>query len=309
MYYAAEHFHFSGVLAVVSGGLFLSSRLSMLNYMSRLQATNVWNSIVFVLNGLIFLLIGLQLPSIIQQLGDIKLGTAIFYGLSISVVLIITRLICTLGASVFTTFMSRFITVADAHPGWKMPLIHGWAGIRGVVSLAAALSIPLYVSGGQSFPHRNLILFITFIVILVTLVGQGLTLPWLIRKLNVEDKWTTIPEPEQEKLIRKKITQGTIHRLEEKYGHESSQNEHLLNLNKRLKAEMDFYTRDIAEPENNNLEAVKEFQKIYLELLEHQRKLLKGINHRAEFDEEIIRKYQGLIDLEEYKIREKYSEV
>ena len=309
MYYAAEHFHYSGVLAVVSGGLFLSSkRLSMLNYMSRIQATNVWNSIVFVLNGLIFLLIGLQLPSIIQQLGDIKLTTAIFYGFSISIVLIITRLICTLGASIFTTFISRFITVAETHPGWKLPLIHGWAGIRGVVSLAAALSIPLYISGGQSFPYRSLILFITFIVILVTLVGQGLTLPWLIRKLKLEDRYGAIPDHEQEKMIRKKITQSSIHRLEEKFSHEGYQNEHLRSLHKRLKAEMDFYNRDLTELENNNQETLKEFQVIYLELLEHQRKLLDGINHRAEFDEDIIRKYQALIDLEEYKIREKYSE-
>lgn len=131
MYYSAEHFHFSGVLAVVSGGLFLSSkRLSMLNYMSRIQGVNVWNSIVFVLNGFVFLLIGLQLPSIVQQLGDVSLMTAIWYGLIISFVLIITRIATTLGSSAFTIFISRFITVAESNPGWRMPLVFGWAGIR-----------------------------------------------------------------------------------------------------------------------------------------------------------------------------------
>ncbi|HMJ47736.1 MAG TPA: cation:proton antiporter, partial [Ferruginibacter sp.] len=114
MYYAAEHFHFSGVLAVVSGGLLLSrKRQSLLNYRSRIEGINVWTSIVFVLNGLIFLLIWLQLPSIIQGLGDTSISTAIWYGLGISLVLIITRLLCTLGASVFTRFMSHFIRVAD----------------------------------------------------------------------------------------------------------------------------------------------------------------------------------------------------
>src|SRR5688572_9366302 len=158
MYYAAEHFHFSGVLAVVSGGLFLSSkRQSMLTYKSRMQGMNVWTNIVFVLNGLIFFVIGLQMPAIARQLGNISLNRAIWYGLAISAVLIVARLICTLGASIFTRIASRFIKVADPEPGWKAPLISGWAGMRGVVSLAAALSIPIFIQGEQSFPFRNLI--------------------------------------------------------------------------------------------------------------------------------------------------------
>src|SRR5678816_2624212 len=171
MYYFAEHFHFFFFFAVVSGGLFLSSRRhSMLNFRSRIEGVNVWTNLVFVLNGLIFLLIGLQLPSITRQLGDTSLGKAIWYGLVISFVLVLTRLLCTLGASPFTTFMSRLITVADPNPGWKNPLILGWAGMRGVVSLAAALSIPLVMDSGPPFPQRHLILFITFVVILLTLV-------------------------------------------------------------------------------------------------------------------------------------------
>src|SRR5688572_19721553 len=158
MYYAAEHFHFSGVLAVVSGGLFLSSkRQSMLTYKSRMQGMNVWTNIVFVLNGLIFFVIGLQMPAIARELGNISLNRAIWYGLAISAVLIVARLICTLGASIFTQIASRFIKVADPEPGWKAPLISGWAGMRGVVSLAAALSIPIFIQGEQSFPFRNLI--------------------------------------------------------------------------------------------------------------------------------------------------------
>ena len=308
MYYAAEHFHYSGVLAVVSGGLFLSSmRLSMLNYKSRMQGINVWDSITFVLNGLVFLLIGLQLPSIIQQLGDVSLLTAIWYGLAISFVLIATRLLCTFGASLFTKFMSRFITVADDNPGWKMPLIYGWAGIRGVVSLAAALSIPLLASNNQAFPYRDLILFITFIVILVTLIVQGLTLPWLIRKLNVEDKHAILSENEQEELIQKKITEFSLNYLEEKFKQEGFQNEHLKNMQARLKIEMDFFNREIVKTEDTHQNSRNEYQQVYLELLEQQRKLLVDINQTDEYDEEIIRKYQSLIDFEEHRLREKYS--
>ena len=307
MYYAAEHFHFSGVLAVVSGGLFLSGRrLSMLNYMSRIQGINVWNSVVFVLNGLVFLLIGLQLPSIVNQLGDTSLMAAIFYGLIISLVLIVARLLCTFGAAGFTIFISRYIKVADANPGWKAPLLFGWAGIRGVVSLAAALAIPLIADNGKEFPYRNLILFITFIVILVTLVLQGLTLPWFIRKLKLEDP-NAIPSDEQEKIIQKKIAAASLDYLEKNFSEAGAQNERLINLKAKLKTEMDFYNGQVPVRGENNPSSGAEFHKIYLSLLEHQRTLLEQINGNVEFDEDVLRKYQFLIDMDEYKIREKFS--
>jgi len=306
MYYFAEHFHFSGVLAVVSGGLFLSSqRQEMLTFRSRLQGINVWTNIVFVLNGLIFLLIGLQLPSIVRQLGDTSLIKAVWYGLAISLILIIARLLCTLGAAIFTRFMSHFITVADPNPGWRIPIVFGWAGMRGVVSLAMALSIPLYITAGQPFPYRNLILFITFIVILVTLVFQGLTLPWLIRKIILGDKYTAIPERQQEKIIQKKIAQASLHLLEEKYDNEKKQNEHLNNLFEKLKIDLNFFQQDLKELNDPNGTTLTHYQNIYLEILERQRELLYEMNRRSEFDEELIRKYLSLIDLEEFKIREK----
>jgi len=306
MYYAAEHFHFSGVLAVVSGGLFLSGkRQSMLNYRSRIEGINVWTSFVFILNGLIFLLIGLQLPSIASQLGDTSLTAAIWYGLGISCLLIVTRLLCTFGASLFTRVMSNFITVADPNPGFKGPLILGWAGMRGVVSLAAALSIPLVINQGQPFPYRNLILIITFIVILVTLVFQGLTLPWLIRKVKLEDKNQLIPEEEQEFIIQKKIARASLQLLEEKYGKEREQNDHLKHLSASLQTDVNIFERDDEDIKNTNNDALKSYQNIYSELLEQQRNLLYKINEHSDFDEDIIRKYLSLIDLEELKLRGK----
>ncbi|WP_276504534.1 Na+/H+ antiporter [Terrimonas pollutisoli] len=305
MYYFAEHFHFSGVLAVVSGGLFLSSqRNNMLSYESRLQGVNVWTNIVFVLNGLIFLLIGLQLPFITQQLGDISLTTAIWYGLAISAVLILTRLLCTFGASLFTKAVSGFITVADADPGWKGPLIFGWAGMRGVVSLAAALSIPLLIEG-KPFPYRNLILFITFIVIIVTLVLQGLTLPWLIRRIKPEDKHTPISGDKQELIIQMKLAQTSLQTLEKKYSEDCRLNMHVNNLHARLKLNSNFFEQ-VADKLNHTADnSLKSYQTIYIDLLEQQRLLLNKLNRSEEFDEELIRKYLSLIDLEEFKIREK----
>jgi len=307
MYYAAEHFHYSGVLAVVSGGLFLSNRRNvMLNYRSRIQGLNVWSVLGFVLNGIIFLLIGLEMPTIIRQL-DLPLSQAIWYGLAISGALIIIRLLCTLGASVFTRIMSNFITVAVRNPGWRGPIVLGWAGMRGVVSLAAALSIPL-LSQGQAFPYRNLILFITFIVILVTLVFQGLTLPWVIRKMKLTDSLdgvAPIPMDKQELIIQKKIAHTSINYLETKDPAEWGSNEHLNNLSARFKLDLNYFTDGLQGNNNTDEAPLRKFHYLYLDLLEQQRKLLIDMNHRQEFDEELIRKYLSLIDLEEFKVREK----
>ncbi|MCS3800955.1 Na+/H+ antiporter [Niastella sp. OAS944] len=309
MYYFAEHFHFSGVLAVVSGGLFLSSkRQKMFTYRSRIESGNVWANLTFVLNGVVFLLIGLQLPAITSQMGDISLSSAIGYGLIISLALIITRILCALGASVFTRFMSRFITVADASPGWRNPFIIGWAGMRGVVSLAAALSIPLMATDNQAFPYRNLILFITFIVILITLVFQGLTLPWIIRKLKPVMRQDVIPDHEQEMILQKKIALTSIQYLEQKLQTDGHLSDHLRNLQDRLKIEMQFFTKLLTEKDFTIQNPVKDFQHVYLEMLEQQRKTLQAINHKTEFDEDLIRKYLTLIDMEEFKVREKLNE-
>ena len=306
MYYAAEHFHFSGVLAVVSGGLFLSTqRQRLLTYESRIQGVNVWTNLVFVLNGLVFMLIGLQLPPVVAQLGAVSLGSAIGDGLAISLVLMITRLFCTYGASLFTRLAGRLITVADPNPGWKGPLILGWAGMRGVVSLAAALSIPIVAGAGQPFPQRNLILFITFVVILVTLVFQGLTLPWLIRTLKMEDKYTAIPEQQQEQIIQRKIAHYSLQFLDET-SNDKHANEHVANLYERLQLDLRLLNQE-QQRETDTLTgtARADYQRTYLDLLERQRNLLNEMNHRAEFDEELIRKYLGLIDLDEYKVRGK----
>ncbi|QDA61618.1 Na+/H+ antiporter [Hymenobacter jejuensis] len=306
MYYAAEYFHYSGVLAVVSGGLLLSSkRNTMLTYRSRIEGVNVWTVLSFVFNGLIFLLIGLQLPHIVQQLGDTSLGTAIGYGLLISLALIVARLLCSFGASLFTRLASHFITVADANPGWKLPLVSGWAGMRGVVSLAAALSIPLLTPAGQPFPYRNLILFITFVVILVTLVFQGLTLPWLIRKMRLEDKFAPIPAEQQELLIQQKLAEQALRHLANRSPHNGSPNEYLHNMRARLQLDTAFFSRALASAGSTQLNTLQHFQQLYLEVLEQQRILLQQMNRREDFDEEIIRKYLTVLDLEEYKLREK----
>jgi Na+/H+ antiporter len=305
MYYFAEQFHFSGVLSVVAGGLLLSSkRQTMLTYQSRVQGSNVWSTIGFILNGLVFMLIGLQLPNIIRGVEGVGLDEAIWYGIAVSGVLILTRVLCALGAAVFTKFMGHFITVADRNPGWKFPMVFGWSGMRGVVSLAAALSIPILINHEHPFPFRNLILIITFIVILVTLVFQGLTLPWVMKKLKVKDENALEKEQKQELIIRKAMAEASLKFLEQAHGEKRPVNEHLKNLSAKLSTEVGIFQQEFDEFNKGSKDSLVEFQDVYLALLDEQRRTLNDLNHEDGYDEELIRKYHSLIDLEETKLRE-----
>lgn len=305
MYYFAELFHYSGVLAVVSGGLLLSSkRHTLLTYQGRVQGVNVWSTISFVLNGLVFMLIGLQLPMITSQVEGASLGEAIWYGVVISFVLIVTRICSTVGAAIFTRIMGHFITVADRNPGFRIPIVFGWSGMRGVVSLAAALSIPLLSGQQQPFPYRNLILIITFVVILITLVFQGLTLPWVIRKMKVENKDASIKEVEQEMQIRKIMAEKSLAFLEQGQASSMDTNEHLKNLFAKFRTDLGLFDQSVNTFKAIGKGSLVEYQQIYLSLLEHQRQVLRDLNSDAGYDEELIRKYLAIIDLEETKLRE-----
>lgn len=308
MYYFAERFHFSGVLSVVTGGLFLSSqRVKLLSYQGRVQGSNVWSTIGFVLNGLVFMLIGLELPVITREMEEVSLWQAVTYGLLISGVLIVTRLLCAIGAVYFTRFMSHFITVADANPGLRGPLIFGWAGMRGVVSLAAALSIPILMQNGEPFPHRNLILVITFVVILVTLVVQGLTLPWVIRKLNPTQRNAPLPEYQQELMLQQQVALDSVRYLEERHSHVLTTNEHVSNLHARLKIDQLFFARELEQLDQDESNSLQEYQLLHLELLGQQRAMLTQLTKQRTFDLEVIRKCLALIDLEEFRIREELA--
>ena len=296
IYMTAEFFHFSGVLAVVSGSLFLSARSQQfLSPRSRLRGANVWTTIGFVLNSLVFILIGLEMPEIVRQLGSVSLVQAIGYGTFITLVLIIARLFCTFGASAFTMFISRYIATADSRPGWKGPLIIGWAGMRGVVSLAAALSIPYTLAGGVAFPQRALILFITFVVIILTLLVQGLTLPLLVRKVHMKDPDHSSSPEEQDLQVRRQLSEHGMAVLDEQFPGSIDGNPLLRQLRGR------FFT-DIDQLSHQSREIQQEYKMIYLKMLEKQRQFLLELNKSLETDEAIVRKYQSLLDLEQEKL-------
>jgi NhaP-type Na+/H+ or K+/H+ antiporter len=295
MYVAAEELHSSGILSVVSGGLLLSSRRYLfLNTSSRIRGINVWESLVFVLNGLVFILIGLELPEIVGALGDTSLPAAIGYGLLISGALIVSRMLSAYGAVVITLIMRNFITVADnRHPGFKVPFLLGWTGMRGVVSLAAALSVPVFLSDGVPFPQRNLILFITFIVILTTLILQGLTLPYFIRRLDTPYMHDTMPDDEAHQLIRKNLNDNTLSFLRSNY-------------QDKLES-LPLLKKTIYLLENNN-ESIfpdsSEYKSIHIEALQSQRALLLQMrNDHDDVDEAVLRQHLTRIDIEEERLK------
>jgi len=310
MYMTAEEFHFSGVLAVVSGGLFLSSqRDRILTHRSRLQGINVWEAVAFVLNGFVFLLIGLEFPVIIHGLGSEGLLPAIRYSAIICMVLILGRLASTYGALFFTRFISRYITTADPNPDWKAPLLFGWAGMRGVVSLAAALSIPVALKSGEAFPQRNLILFITFSVILVTLVLQGLTLPWLIKWVDMPDPDYTVSFEQQKQMVRKKLSMLSLKILDEKYHDALENNDMIRSIKIRIEAEMELL-RDWEKEENpKRAEDFYHDYRLALEdIMTEQRTLLKGLNKKEQINDQLIKEQLELLDLEEEKLRRHFSQ-
>ncbi|MHA4896503.1 Na+/H+ antiporter [Pedobacter sp. PWIIR3] len=309
MYMLAEQFHFSGVLAVVSGGLFLSSRRhEFLSHRSRLHGVNVWEAVAFVLNGFVFILIGLEFPVVMKNLGPEGLKPALTYSLIITGVLIITRFASTYGAIVVTMIMGKFITVADPNPGWKAPILFGWTGMRGVVSLAAALSIPLTMNGGTAFPNRDLILFITFTVILVTLVVQGLTLPAVVRWVNMPDPDFTITFEQQRQLVRKKLSHLSLKILDEEYAEHIENNDMVKALRLKYNADIELLKDwDKADNEARANEFYKGYRQIMAHLLREQRNLLQTLNKKENVSDDLVKQQLELLDLEEEKLRQHFE--
>jgi CPA1 family monovalent cation:H+ antiporter len=299
MYWVAEQLHCSGVLAVVSGGLLLSAkRLVFLNSTSRVRGFSVWESFVFILNGIVFLLIGLELPEIVTGLQEkgIPLRTAIGYGVLVTGVLILARII-----SAYCAMLATYIFRPGVAPrrGWKntllLPLTLGWSGMRGVVSLAAALAIPVTLDNGAPFPHRNLILFITFVAILLTLVVQGLTLPWLIRRSGI---FNAITAEETEAQTRQQMKQGlkqhVYQHLKNKYEQEPDGQVHIAKL-------LQVWEERAKSTDHEKMS--EQTKTVLVALLESQRAYLSELNKDPDIDEEIIRTQLYQIDLEEKRLR------
>ncbi|QNI31512.1 Na+/H+ antiporter [Alloacidobacterium dinghuense] len=212
-YLAAQAAHASGVLAVVSCGLYLSRCSARLfSPTVRLGTWAVWDSLTFILNGLVFVLIGLQFPAVRASIHEYGRGTIFAYGGIFSALLILLRLVWVYpGARLSYIIRTRVRNFKESPPGVRHIFVVGWTGMRGVVSLAAALALPTVLADGSPFPHRDMIVVLTFCVIFATLVLQGLTLPPLIRSLGLAGN----AGPDCEELeARRIVTQAAVSHLE-----------------------------------------------------------------------------------------------
>ncbi|MEI9943731.1 MAG: Na+/H+ antiporter [Chitinophagaceae bacterium] len=305
MYIAAEHFHFSGVLSVVSGGLFLTYRSQdIFTYESRLQLNSLWETLIFLLNGFVFILIGLQLPAIVDGLGDYSVGEAIFYAVIISLLTIVIRIIWVFPNAYIPRILFKSIREKEDRPGWRSVLLVAWSGMRGVVSLAAALAVPLTLSTGESFPHRNLILFITFVVILVTLVLQGLSLKPLIRYLKIETN-----EKESERIqslaLRVQLGEAVLSFMDTNYKEEAEKNEAYKRVRDRYERMIEVAKKklEMEEVEEEGSSFLPKYRQMLVELVDVRRKELNHFRRTKEYNEELIREREWELDLEEARLR------
>jgi CPA1 family monovalent cation:H+ antiporter len=178
----------SGVLAVVTAGLIVGWHApALISPQTRLESNAMWRILIFLLNATLFMLIGLQLPLIADGVADQSAGELAGYVAAVCATVILTRVVWSFTVVYIIRAIDRRPEQRLRRTSWRMRLISSWSGMRGAVSLAAALALPLHTDAGKPLPDRDLILAITFALILVTIVGQGLTLPWLIRKLGIQE--------------------------------------------------------------------------------------------------------------------------
>ncbi|MFT3935116.1 MAG: Na+/H+ antiporter [Chitinophagaceae bacterium] len=300
LYWIAEQLHSSGVLAVVAGGLFLSNqRFNFLTSASRVRGYSFWEAMIFILNGIVFMLIGLELPEIVDglQKDGIPLNMAIAYGAVVTGALILARIISSYAALIATLLFRPSVAPnrGNRRRMWRMPLLLGWTGMRGVVSLAAALAIPITLQNGQPFPHRSLILFITFIVILLTLLLQGLTLPYFIQRSQLFNGFTELTDEETKLKVKNSLVRETVRLLREHKEKNPDNNDY------HLQRMLEQWEHKINQPDH--LKMSEKSKQSYLELLENQRQFLTKLTEDPQLHDDIIRQQIYQIDLEEERVR------
>jgi len=311
MYITAEHLHFgdvhfSGVMAVVSGGLFLSFRSNeIFTYNSRIQVYSFWQTLTFLLNGLVFILIGLQLPAVIQGLESYSLQDAIVNGIIISIVIIIIRLLWVYPGAYLPRFFSKGVRTRERRPTWQAIFVVGWSGMRGVVSLASALAIPLTLTTGEAFPHRNLILFLTFVVILVTLVLQGLSLPFVIKLLKVKDDEVENAE-EQELTVRLRLATAALDHMQSEHGDDLGDVDAFRRLKERYERMIEITNKKLLKEEEvvSRASFLPRYRRMLLELVTVRRKEIQKLRAEGIFSEELLRNKEWELDLEEARLME-----
>ncbi len=300
-----EVLHVSGVLATVTTGLYLAWRApTFFSSGTRLQAEAVWAMLIFLLNGLVFILIGLQLPGILAILNTTIAQRSpillVWYAILVSLTVILARLVWVFPQALLPRLLSRRLRERDPYPGWRPVVLIGWTGMRGAVSLAAALALPVVTTEGAAFPERAFVIYLTFGVILATLVVQGLSLPLLIRGLGLHDDGAS---ERQEMQARLTAAQAALARLDELASQNEVSQESAQHLRKHYEAQVRSITKRFKQAEDEPGEDhAMTYQRLQREALQAERSAVIGLRNQGEINDEVLRHIERELDLEEQRL-------
>ena len=294
----------SGVLAAVSSGLYSGWRShELFDADTRLNAQAFWSTLVFALNALLFVLVGLQFPDVLRNVGEqFTVGEIIGYGLLVSAVVVVARMVW----QFLPGSLGRLIPRAGAwSPGadWRENVLIGWSGMRGAVSLAAALALPFALDSGAPFDSRDLIIYLTVAVIFVTLVGQGLTLPWVVRRLGLSahDVWSP-----DEAVARLAAAQAALDRLEEIEGTDPGIPDNVLDrLREVYQARFARCVTALSGGDGGMPieDPLKGYRRIREELIDQERAALLDLRQQGRLKQDLFRRIQADLDLDEARLR------
>src|SRR5437763_5141208 len=300
-----EVLHVSGVLAIVTTGLYLTWRApTFFSSGTRLQAEAVWEILIFLLNGLVFILIGLQLPGILAILNTTIARRSpillVWDAALVSLIVILVRLVWAFTQALLPRLLSRRLRERDPYPGWRSVVLIGWTGMRGAVSLAAALALPEVTAEGAAFPERALVIYLTFGVIVATLVVQGLSLPLLIRGRGLHDEGASDGEATQAGLT---AAQAALARLDELASQNEVSQQSAQHLRKHYEAQVRSITKRFKKAEDEPGEDhATTYQQLQREALQAERSAVIGLRNRGEINDEVLRRIERELDLEEQRL-------
>ena len=289
----------SGVLAAVTIGIYMGWYTPELTtWQTRLQGLAVWEITFFILNALLFALVGLQLPVIVDALSGYSPARLVGYAAVVSLAVIGARFLWVVPGTYLTAWMRR-VKRPIQNPG-RASIILGWAGMRGAVSLAAALALPLTTDAGDDFPNRDLVIFLTFGVILTSLVVQGLSFPALLRLVGLEDEGRTEKEENKARIY---ATEAALARLEELADEDWVRNDTL----ERIRAMFNFRNqrfRSRFDPESDGeIESRSlDYQRLLRELLTAERNAVFDLRRERRIDDIVMRRVIRDLDLEEARL-------
>jgi CPA1 family monovalent cation:H+ antiporter len=299
-YFVGDRMHVSGVIAVIACGMYMSRNSP--KYMSpqvRLQTAAVWDALTFVLNGIVFILIGLQLPYVIGQIGGMSRVVLLEYGIGFSALMIGVRMVWVYGETYIAYAVRRWVWRVEAEePEPRRMFVIGWGGMRGVLSLAAAVSLPYTLPNGRTFPQRSMIIYLTFCLIVATLVVQGLTLPWLIRRLGLSAPRRMNAEEQEARRVL--LREALVH-LDRQRSKNRDQSSMFGELIASYQRRLDALPAERGEPIQELVNQTQQNDAI-LTALQVEREALIRLRDEGQIDDEVLRTLQRELDITESRV-------